>query len=138
MSRTPVQDSATVCLTNAAEQLLLYLYERYQQERKDVASCVHLARNLPLTEFAIEEAATELSVGGYIELRRRASGASVRILDEGKVEAARLRRRDVAGREVAGDGGFLRRALGWCARHVFAKILAGLILAGVLAWIGLR
>ena len=122
------EPSAACKLSHDARLVLTHLYARYRDDGNVIPSYDEIAKSLPLTEQSVDEAATELSVCGYVELLRTSSKTNVWIQDAGKVEAVRARRNSKH---------CLRGVGSWLLDHIVATILAGLSLAVLLAWIGL-
>jgi hypothetical protein len=113
-------------LSKHARQLLEYLYAEYRNQRS-VLSCDDIAAHLPLTKQSVDEAARELSVCGGVKLTQTSAGTLVVLQDAGIVEAVRSRRN---------PNGLHRRVGLWLLDHV-VKIILGLILAALIAWIGI-
>jgi len=70
---------------------LEYLDENYLEDSSVIPSYDDIVEDVAFTEQTVDEAASELSFPGCVELIRSSSRTYVRMLDEGKVEAVRLR-----------------------------------------------
>lgn len=91
MEGSATEISTTLCLTGPAKILLEYLDERDVEDPSVIPSYDDIVKDVPFNGRTVHAAASELRFSGCVELIRSSSTTYVRILDEGKVEAVRLR-----------------------------------------------
>lgn len=136
MSTPQSEPSSAYELSDDARLVLTYLYSRYRDNDGTFPSYVGIATSLSLTEQSVDEAVRELSECGYVGVIGTFQERVVMIADAGKVEACRDRRKVEASTSRRKPKHWLRRAGSWILTHIVATIVAGVILAAVLTWMG--
>lgn len=134
-------------LSEKASRVLSQMYSRFRANPAAIPDYATLAADLCSSITEIDEAATELSVLGYIQIVSTwgdHGNCGVLILDEGKLAATRIR--DVTLLTPGLPGAVptehklsrSSRFFQWVLDHIVLKTIAAIIVGLLLVWLGLR